>query len=406
MPSNVLMPELSPGMEKANLVKWLKKEGESFHAGDVLAEVETDKAIMEIAAEHAGTLSKIVVPAGTPDVPVNQLIAVLAAEGETLDRAVESGGPKTPNVDSSPQAPRRDGRIFASPLARRIAKDAGVGLETLQGSGPGGRIVEKDVRAAMAQFRPPATKTSRDPQTTALYAADSYESIPHDEMRRTVASRLTLAAQTVPQFHLSIDCEIDEVLRLREQVNVSRSAPGAGAFPVRVSLTDFLVKAYALAFTLVPDANVTWTEGALLRHKGVDVGIAVALPGNGLITPIIRRAHAKALSAIAAETRDLIGRARERRLKPEEYRGGTTALSNLGMFGIRNFTAIVNPPHATILAVGAARQAPLARNGALVAGTVLTATLTCDHRAVDGAVGAELLRNFKQLIERPLALLA
>ncbi len=406
MPSNVLMPELSPGMEKANLVKWLKKEGESFHAGDVLAEVETDKAIMEIAAEHAGTLSKIVVPAGTPDVPVNQLIAVLAAEGETLDRAGESGGPKTRNDDSSPPAPRRDGRIFASPLARRIARDASIGLETIQGSGPGGRIVEKDVRAAMAQFRPQATKTSRDLETATLYAPDSYESIPHDEMRRTVASRLTLAVQTVPQFHVSIDCEIDELLRLRERINASWSAPGTGASPVRVSLTDLILKAYAMAFTLVPDANVTWTESALLRHKGVDVGVAVALPGNGLITPIVRGAQAKALSAIAAETRDLVRRAKERRLKPEEYRGGTTALSNLGMFGIRDFTAIVNPPHATILAVGAARQVPLAKNGGLVTGTIFTATLTCDHRAVDGALGAELLRNFKQLIERPLALLA
>lgn len=405
MPGDVLMPELSPGMEKGNLVKWLKKEGESFHAGDVLAEVETDKAIMEIAAEQAGTLSRILVAAGTADVPVDQLLAVFAAEGEAVELAAAPAAKTAHGEAAAPPPARRDGRIFASPLARRIARDAGLGLDAIIGSGPGGRIVEKDVRAVQMRL-PPATKSSAAGfQVSALYAPGSYETIPHDDMRRTVASRLTLAATTIPQFYLRIDCDIDEALRLRKQVNTGASASGATGETIRVSLTDIILKAYAMAFTLVPDANVTWTENALLRHKGVDVGLAVALPGNGLITPIVRDAHAKALPAIAAQTRDLVRRARERKLRPEEYRGGTTAVSNLAMSGIRDFTAIVNPPHATILAVGAPRQEALVRKGALVTGSILTVTLTCDHRAVDGELGAKLLRRFKQLLERPAALL-
>lgn len=405
MPGDVLMPELSPGMEKGNLVKWLKKEGESFHAGDVLAEVETDKAIMEIAAEQAGTLSRILVAAGTADVPVDQRLAVFAAEGETVEHAAAPAAKTAHGEAAAPPPARRAGRIFASPVARRIARDAGLGLDAIAGSGPGGRIVEKDVRAVQARL-PPATKSSTTGfQVSALYAPGSYESIPHDDMRRTVASRLTLAVTTIPQFHLRIDCEIDEALRLRKQVNTGASAPDAAGERIRVSLTDIILKAYAMAFTMVPDANVTWTENALLRHKGVDVALAVALPGNGLITPIVRDVHAKALPAIAAQTRDLVRRARERKLRPEEYRGGTTAVSNLAMSGIRDFTAIVNPPHATILAVGAPRQEALVRKGALVVGSILTVTLTCDHRAVDGELGAKLLRRFKQLLERPAALL-
>ncbi len=404
MPSNVLMPELSPGMEKGSLVRWLKKEGESFHAGDVLAEVETDKAIMEIAADHAGTLTRIVVPEGTADVPVNELIAVIAAEGESPASAAQPEQTESRGENPAPEAARTDERLFASPLARRIAKDAGIELKKLKGSGPGGRIVEKDVRAALARMLPPAAKPPQDEDIAALYARGSYETMPHDEMRRTVAARLTFAAQTIPQFHLNVDCEVDELLRFRERLVADWAARGAPA--AKLSLNDLLLKAYALAFTLVPDANVTWTPSALLRHKGVDVGLAVALPGNGLITPVVRNAHTKPLSVIAEETADLVRRAIERKLKPPEFRGGTTALSNLGMYGIRDFTAIVNPPHATILAVGVARPAAIARNGAIVPATLLTATLTCDHRAVDGALGAELLRSFKRLVERPQASLA
>lgn len=384
MPSNLLMPELSPGMEKGSLLKWHRKVGESFRVGDLLAEVETDKAIMEIAAEHDGALSSIVVPEGTADVPVHQLIAVLLAIGESAAAAVAAPAEyREPGTHAAMPAPiltrPQDGRIVASPAARRVARETGISLKGIKGSGPGGRIVQKDLQTATAQMQ------------------GSYDSIPHDEMRRTIAERLTLAVHTIPQISLTIDCEVDAALRLREEIN-SRAGAKEGA---RVSLTDLILKAYAMAFTLVPDANVSWTNSAMLRHKSVDVGLAVALPGNGLITPIIRDAQTKSLAAIGAESRDLATRARERKLKPQEFRGGTTALSNLGMVGVRQFSAIINPPHATILAVGAARETALVKNGALVVGTVLTVTLTCDHRAVDGALGAQLLKQFKQLIERP-----
>ncbi len=457
MPINVLMPALSPTMEKGNLAKWLKKEGDPVRSGDVIAEIETDKATMEVEAVDEGVLAKIVVPEGTPDVPVNELIALIAAEGEDPKSVSASGQGATPPAPSPqasappaaaptpasrPAAPAaapqpsaaaspkpngaRHNRLFASPLARRLAKEAGLDLAMIKGTGPHGRIIERDVKAALAGGAPkaapqpapmpapapavarppaPAPSAPSDAQVKALFAPGSYEEIPHDNMRRTIARRLTEARQTIPQFYLTVDCEIDALLKLREEVN--KAAPGAreGKPAWKVSVNDMVIKALALALMRVPDANVTWTEGAMLKHKHADVGVAVALPGNGLITPIIRAAETKTLSVIAQEMKDYAARAKERKLKPEEYQGGTTAVSNLGMFGIKDFTAVINPPHSTILAVGTGEQRPVVKNGQLTVATMMSVTLSCDHRAVDGALGAQLIGAFKELIENPMGML-
>ncbi len=441
MSVNVLMPALSPTMEKGNLSKWLKKEGDVIKSGDVLAEIETDKATMEVEAVDEGILAKIVVPAGTNDVPVNQLIAVIAAEGEdvssagsaaapapaapALAAAVAAAAPASPvaapvAVAHVPQA-GSGSKVFASPLAKRIAKDGGLDLSRVTGSGPHGRIVERDVRAALAGgvsapkaasapasapvSAPAAAPAISDDQTRKLFTPGSFEEIPHDGMRKTIARRLTEARQTVPQFYLTMDCEIDALLKLREQINASAPKDKEGKVAWKVSVNDMVIKALALALVRVPDANVTWTESAMLKHHHADVGVAVALPGNGLITPIIRKADTVTLSGIALAMKDFAARAKSRKLKPEEYQGGTTAVSNLGMFGIKDFTAVINPPHSTILAVGAGEQRPVVKNGALAIATVMSITLSCDHRAVDGALGAELIAAIKVLIENPMSLL-
>jgi pyruvate dehydrogenase E2 component (dihydrolipoamide acetyltransferase) len=319
--------------------------------------------------------------------------------------------------------------MFASPLAKRIAKEGGLDLGRIQGSGPHGRIVERDVRAAMeggtakaapaaqpsaapapapaaaAPAKAPAPAGASDEAVKKLFEPGSYEEIPHDGMRRTIARRLTEARQTVPQFYLTMDCEIDALLKLREQVNSSAPKGKDGAPAWKVSVNDMVIKALAMALMRVPDANVTWTEGAMLKHKNADVGVAVALPNNGLITPIIRKADEKTLSAIARAMKDFAARAKDRKLKPEEYQGGTTAVSNLGMFGIKDFTAVINPPHSTILAVGAGEQRAVVRKGELAVATVMSITLSCDHRAVDGALGAQLIAALKDLIENPMAML-
>lgn len=453
MPINILMPALSPTMEKGNLAKWLKKEGDPVKSGDVIAEIETDKATMEVEAVDEGILAKIVVPEGTADVPVNQLIALIAGEGEDPKSVSASGGgapaakPATPAPQAAPtqaqpaappqpggqtpsagagqapaaparaEAPKGNGagRIFASPLARRIAKDASIDLSRVQGSGPHGRIVERDVRSAIAggtakapaprPAAPALASTPSDAQVKALFEAGSYEEIPHDNMRRTIARRLTEARQTIPQFYLTVDCEIDALLAMREQANAAAPKDKDGKPAYKISVNDMVIKALAVALARVPDANVTWTEGAMLKHKHADVGVAVALPGHGLITPIIRKAEIKTLSEIANAMKDFAARAKARKLKPEEYQGGTTAVSNLGMFGIKDFTAVINPPHSTILAVGAGEKRPVVRNGQLAVATVMSATLSCDHRAVDGALGAELIAAFKDLIEKPVGML-
>lgn len=436
MSVNVLMPALSPTMEKGNLSKWLKKEGDVIKSGDVLAEIETDKATMEVEAVDEGILAKIVVPAGTNDVPVNQLIAVIAAEGEDVS-SVGSAPAPVPSAASAPapvpapaataapvaqaHAPQvaSGSKVFASPLAKRIAKDGGLDLSRVTGSGPHGRIVERDVRAALAggatapkpsaasvaASAPAVAPAASDDQTRKLFTPGSFDEIPHDGMRKTIARRLTEARQTVPQFYLTMDCEIDALLKLREQVNASAPKDKEGKVAWKVSVNDMVIKALALALMRVPDANVTWTESAMLKHHHADVGVAVALPGNGLITPIIRKADLVTLSGIALAMKDFAARAKSRKLKPEEYQGGTTAVSNLGMFGIKDFTAVINPPHSTILAVGAGEQRPVVKNGALAIATVMSVTLSCDHRAVDGALGAELIAAIKVLIENPMSLL-
>jgi pyruvate dehydrogenase E2 component (dihydrolipoamide acetyltransferase) len=451
MPINILMPALSPTMEKGNLAKWLKKEGDTVKPGDVIAEIETDKATMEVEAIDEGTLAKIVVPEGTADVPVNQLIAVLAGEGEDAKAAASAAGsapaPKPaaakpaepPKAEAKPEAPKPDapkaapaaaappapaaapktngqgGRIFSSPLARRLAKEAGIDLSRIAGSGPHGRVVARDVAAARegkglkapaaASGAPAAAAAAfqlpADDKIRALYEEGSYEVIPHDNMRRVIAQRLTASTQNIPHFYLTIDCVIDRLMAAREEINASAPKNKEGKPAYKLSVNDFVVKALAVALQKIPNANVSWTESGMLKHKHSDVGVAVALPG-GLITPIVRQAETKSLSTISNELKDMVTRARARKLKPQEYQGGTTAVSNLGMYGIKDFTAVINPPHATILAAGAAEERAIVRKGEIVAATVMSVTLSCDHRAVDGALGAELIGAFRTLIENPV----
>ena len=448
MPINILMPALSPTMEKGNLAKWLKKEGETVKPGDVIAEIETDKATMEVEAVDEGVLAKIVVPEGTADVPVNQLIAVLAGEGEDAKTAASSAGsapaPKAEAPKAAAPAPAKSeappakadapkaapapaaapaaapatnghGRVFSSPLARRLAKDAGIDIARIAGSGPHGRVVARDVEGAKSGkgLKAPGAGPSAAPgavaplpamsddKVLALFEPGSYEIVPHDNMRRVIAQRLTASTQTIPHFYLTIDCVIDRLMAAREEINASAPKNKEGKPAYKLSVNDFVVKALAVALQKVPDANVSWTEGGMIKHKHSDVGVAVALPG-GLITPIVRHAEEKSLSAISNELKDMVARARARKLKPQEYQGGTTAVSNLGMYGIKDFTAVINPPHATILAAGAGEERPIMRKGQVVAATVMSVTLSCDHRAVDGALGAELIGAFKALIENPV----
>jgi pyruvate dehydrogenase E2 component (dihydrolipoamide acetyltransferase) len=437
MPTNILMPALSPTMEKGNLSKWLKKEGDTVKSGDVIAEIETDKATMEVEAVDEGTLAKIVVPEGTQDVAVNSVIAVLAGEGEDTKavkapaaapksemkpapepKAAAAAPPKQAEpapakqpaaAPASPTAPKTNGhsRLFASPLARRIAKEAGLDLAAVQGSGPHGRIIARDIeQAKKGGARMPAVAAARgfsDTQVRAYYEDGSYEFVPHDGMRKTIAKRLLESKLTIPHYYLTVDCEIDALLQAREEINAG--APMSGDKPRwKLSVNDFVIKALALALIKVPNANVTWTDAGMLKHKHADVGVAVALDG-GLITPIIRRAEEKTLSMISSEMKELASRARAKRLKPNEYEGGSSAISNLGMYGVREFAAVINPPHATILAIGAGEQRAVVKDGKLGIATVMTVTLSADHRAVDGAVGAELLAAFKGFVEKPATML-
>jgi pyruvate dehydrogenase E2 component (dihydrolipoamide acetyltransferase) len=445
MPTNILMPALSPTMEKGNLAKWLKKEGDTIKSGDIIAEIETDKATMEVEAVDEGILAKIVVPAGTQDVAVNQIIAIIAGEGEDARKASASPAPAAvataavsaaapavlapapvAPVVSAPKPAAEGARVFASPLAKRLAKEAGLDLASVAGSGPHGRIIERDIQAVIASGtakpaaavaatapapvtpaaapKPAAPAAMSDETIKKLFAPGSFEEIPHDGMRKTIARRLTEAKSTIPHFYLTIDVDIDPLLALREQINAA--APLVDGKPTyKVSVNDMVIKALALALRRVPDANVSWTDGAMLKHKHADVGVAVSIPG-GLITPIIRDACHKPLSVIANEMKDLAARARARKLKPEEYQGGTTAVSNLGMFGVKSFSAVINPPHATILAVGAGEKRPVVKaDGSIGVATLMSCTLSTDHRAVDGALGAELFVAFRQLIENPLSML-
>jgi pyruvate dehydrogenase E2 component (dihydrolipoamide acetyltransferase) len=437
MPIEILMPALSPTMTEGNLAKWLKKEGDEVHSGDVLAEIETDKATMEVEAVDDGKIGMLLVPEGAEGIKVNEPIALLLSEGE--DASALAGAakarpepalprpepaeppPQSVASEAAPAAPRApavargDGRIFASPLARRMAQQAGLDLGAIRGSGPQGRIVKSDIEAALMAARvapaalpvqppavPPQTVPTAAPilmkeRVAALAGNAPYTERPLTGMRRVIARRLTEAKQTVPHFYLTIDCEIDELLKIRSELNAKSDA-------YRISVNDFVIRAAALALRQVPAANASWSDEAILRWDTVDIAVAVALD-DGLITPIVKNAERKGLATIANETKDLVARARAGKLKLEEFQGGTFSVSNLGMYGVRDFAAVINPPHGGILAVGAGEQRPVVKNGALAVATVMSCTLSCDHRAVDGAVGAQFLAAFKKLVEDPLTML-
>ena len=449
MPINITMPALSPTMEEGNLAKWLVKEGDKVKAGDVIAEIETDKATMEVEAVDEGTIAKIVVPAGSEAVKVNALIAIIAEDGEDIasvaagggaspaqvqaedvksDQVAVSAAPASSEAKPAAAAPAKaegGSRTFSSPLARRLAKEAGLDIAAISGSGPHGRVVKSDVEKAVAGGTKPAPAAAPAPAPAAAapaaaapasapkgmsdeavlknFAEGSYELVPHDGMRKTIAKRLQESKQTIPHFYVSLDCELDALMALRAQLNAS--APEKDGKPAfKLSVNDMVIKALALALRDVPDANVSWTDSAMVKHKHADVGVAVSIPG-GLITPIVRSAELKSLSAISNEMKDLGARAKGRKLKPEEYQGGTTAVSNMGMMGVKNFAAVVNPPHATILAVGAGEERVVVKKGEMKIANVMTVTLSTDHRCVDGALGAELLGAFKRYIENPMSML-
>ncbi|MEQ8745301.1 pyruvate dehydrogenase complex dihydrolipoamide acetyltransferase [Pyruvatibacter sp.] len=450
MPISVLMPALSPTMEEGTLAKWLVKEGDTVASGDVIAEIETDKATMEVEAVDEGTIGKLLVDEGTEGVEINKPIAVILEDGEDesdldgfdtggsdtkpkaspepsnsekaqaspdkkdakTERPSEGSSDVTPKAGKVPEAPRKDGdRVFASPLARRIAADKGIDLASLDGSGPHGRIVKADVESASSGKKPagdtaPKKASSSSggpvgslPDPRLYYDEGTYEEVPLDGMRKSIAKRLTQSKQEIPHYYLTIDCNLDEVLRVRKQLNTAGEADG-----IKISVNDFIIRASALALMRVPDCNVSYAGDALLKHKHADIGVAVALDG-GLITPIVKAADTKGLAQISAEVKDLAARAKDKKLKPSDYEGGSFSISNLGMFGIRNFTAVINPPQSAIMAVGAGEERPVVKNGSLASATMMTVTLSCDHRAIDGALGAKLLQAFKVFIEDPVTML-
>ena len=486
MQTQILMPQLSPTMEEGKLAKWLVKEGDKVRSGDVVAEIETDKATMEVEAPEDGTIDKLLVAGGTEHVPVNFPIASLLTEDEAAtppsargrevaSRSEAGEGDHAPTVSRipspqpspqrgegevvSPSVPRegalgteqvmhqiaqqirgngkRDqARIFASPLARRLAREFGLDLDALDGTGPHGRIVKADIeRAARHAMRRPETaemvsaeaeeevaeevearaprelvtrgapqpEAMPDNQVLALYQPGSYEIMPHDTMRRFIAERVTLSKRTIPHFYLNIDCQLDALLAARKRLN--DMAPDNGPRMFKLSLNDFIIKAMAMALQTVPGANATWTEAGILRHRSSDIAVAVALEGGGLHTPVIRSAEVKSLSEISNEMRDLAERARSKRLAPHEYQGGATSISNLGMYGIDRFDAVINPPQASILAVGRAEKRPVVKDEALKIATMMSVTLSVDHRVIDGALGAELLAAFKAYLEDPVTML-
>jgi len=431
MPIEIQMPALSPTMEEGTLAKWLIPEGASVAAGDVIAEIETDKATMEFEAVDEGVMGRHVVSAGTTEVKVGTVIALLLEDGEDLPQESDAApaAPLTPVAAPITPLAAPDGqRIFASPLARRLAEKNGIDLGALTGSGPRGRIVKADVEAAVAtQPQPSAVKTAPAPQpgnaptatpsqtpmpapapkalprtdVAALYADRSYTELPLDGMRRTIAARLTEAKQTIPHIYLRRDIQLDALLDLRAKINAQLAPRG-----VKISVNDFIIKACALALQDVPAANAVWADDRILQMAASDISVAVAVEG-GLFTPVLRDAESKALSALSSEMKDLAGRARDRKLAPAEYQGGSFSISNLGMFGVENFDAVINPPQAAILAVGAGVKKPVvAADGALTTATVMSVTLSCDHRVIDGALGAEVLAAIKSHLETPLGMLA
>ena len=467
MPINILMPALSPTMTEGNVAKWHKKEGEEVNPGDLLAEIETDKATMEVEAVDEGTLGRIVVPEGTVGVQVNAVIGMILEEGEDASamEGVEGQTPKAPpasppQAETPPAAPSGNGEISATPLARRIAEQAGIDIAAVAGTGAGGKVVRADVEGAVAGFGATAAQPAAVPSASAAPAAEkggrifisplaarlaaeagldiatvtgtgpngrivkadidaalsagppvaaaasipaapvageAYTVVPLSNMRKVIAERMTESKTTVPHFYLTVDCEIDELLRVRKELN-GRSDD------INLSVNDFIVRACALALMEIPEANVSWDDGSMRQYHSADISVAVALD-EGLITPIVAAAHTKGLAQISAEVKDLATRARDGKLAPEEYQGGTFCISNLGMFGIKQFDAVINTPQACILAIGAGEPRAVARDGELAVATVMTCTLSCDHRVVDGAIGAKVLGAIKRLIEYPPAML-
>lgn len=449
MPTEVILPKVDMDMATGQISRWFAEEGARVKKGDVLFEIETDKAAMEIDAPASGVLRDVTGKEGV-DIAVGAAVAWIYADGEAYG-AKQDAAPISPLVGEMPAKPTEGGAApptshsvtppsalpgisptggeigqspsgtRATPLARRLAREAGLTLSAISGTGPHGRVVKADVDAAIAgggakaapAAKAPAAapaapvRAMSDDQVLKLFEEGSYELVPHDNMRKTIARRLVEAKTTIPHFYLTLDCELDALLALRTQINAAApmKKTDKGDVPAyKLSVNDMVIKAMALALKAVPDANASWTESAMVKHKHADVGVAVSIPG-GLITPIIRKADEKTLSAISNEMKDLASRARSRKLKPEEYQGGTTAVSNLGMFGIKDFAAVINPPHATILAVGAGEERAVVKNGEIKIATVMSVTLSTDHRAVDGALGAELLVAFKRLIENPMGML-
>lgn len=486
MPINITMPALSPTMEEGNLAKWLVKEGDSVASGDVIAEIETDKATMEVEAVEEGVLAKILVPEGSEGVLINTIIAVLAEDGEdassitiseatevtqtipeegitSVDQPLKEDAGK---ITATPLAKRvaaqeginlstisgtgaknkivvadvtssgkptvaaamtsSNGRVFASPLARINAKAAGLDISLISGSGPSGRVVQSDVDQAIASGtgKPAAaaqasaqssTQTSKagaalssgmvDDDVLKMYDPEQYELKKHDSMRKVIAARLTESTQSIPSYFLTVDCQIDSLLALRSQMNAVAPIGENERPEYKISVNDFIVKAMALALQRVPMANASWTSTDRVLHKHSDVGVAVAIP-DGLFTPIVRQAELKSLSIISAEVKDMAGRARNKKLMPHEYQGGSTAVSNLGMFGVKEFTSIINPPHASIVSIGAGEKRPVVVGTELTVATVMSATFAFDHRVIDGALGAQLAAEFKKLIEQPAGMLA
>jgi len=425
MPITITMPALSPTMTEGTLANWQAKEGDSISSGDVLAEIETDKATMEVEAIDEGTLAKILIEGGTENVAVNTPIAVMLEDGEdasALD-GFDVGGGAAPAASApaaeeaapiasaptaaptpAPAAPTVSGtRIFSSPLARRIAANAGLDLASIPGTGPRGRIVKADVEKAIASggaSAPAAVATPAAAPTPAAVtppAAGDYMEIPLTSMRKTIARRLSEAKQTIPHFYLTVECELDNLLAMRKELNGRSDS-------YKISVNDFIIRASALALKQLPEANASWGGDKILQYKDIDISVAVAIEG-GLITPVVRNADQKGLAGISNEMKELAGKAKDGKLMPEEYQGGCFSISNLGMFGIKEFSAVINPPQAAILAVGAGEPRPVVKDGALGMATVMSVTLSCDHRVIDGAMGAILLKHFKGYIQEPLTMM-
>ena len=423
MATNILMPALSPTMTEGNLARWLKQEGERIKAGDVIAEIETDKATMEVEAVDEGILGRILVPAGTQGVKVNDVIAVLVEAGEAVPAA--GAAPKAaPAAVPAPAAPApiaaapvaiapapaaaSGDRVFASPLARRMAAQAGLDIGQIAGSGPNGRIVKADVDAALSRGPAPAPVATvpapaAAPRPVAPVAITApHTAVPNSSIRKVIARRLAESKATIPHFYVSTDVEIDALLKIRADLNARSPKDGPGAF--KLSVNDLVIKATAVTLRRFPNVNAMWTEDAILQLHDVDISVAVSIP-DGLITPIVRNADIKGLAAISTEMKDLAARAKTGKLKPEEFQGGGFSISNMGMYGVRDFAAIINPPQAGILAVSAGVQRPVVKNGALAIATVMTLTLSVDHRVIDGALAAEFLQALKRNIEDPLSLM-